>query len=296
MSPRPANHDQGVTLTELLFTMALAGIIMLGINGLVGRVYDQWRYHNERQELLAQGNFAMARLIQAVNASRRVLIPLPENPLTPTSESQRALLAVTLDPGLDRDADGFADGDNDKDGLIDEDIPADNTFDGFPGIKGVDDDHDGVVDENIGGADWYTDNDEDGVKREDQINGMDDDLDGAMDEDIPKLNSTAGGDANNNADNDGDGLKNEDWLDPVVYRLSADGKQLLERLPNLNPSDGAAYTEQPLVEAETITFTVQRLPLSPGARTELLEVTLLLSGKYGGDLRFATRLRTGGGR
>ena len=37
-----------------------------------------------------------------------------------------------------------------------------------------------------------------------------------------------------------------DWIDPVVYRVS--GGQLLERLPNLNPTSGADYTERPIAE------------------------------------------------
>lgn len=289
-------NERGMTLVEILLIVAIAAILLLGLNGLVGSVYSQWQYSNEKQEMLSQGNFVMSRIIQEANATRRVLIPLRENPLTAYSESMRNILAVTLDPGLDRDADGFADGDNDKDGLIDEDIPADNTFDGFPGIIGIDDDNDGVVDENIGGAGWFSDNDEDGLKREDFINGLDDDGDDSIDEDIPKDNDQAGGDADNDFDNDGDGLENEDWLDAVVYFVSADGKQLIKRMPNLNPINGTAYTEYPVLEAEQISFSVERLPFVAGNRSELVEVKLLLSGKYGGEVRFETRLRIGGGK
>jgi len=290
------NDERGLTLAEILITVAIAGILVLGINGLTGSAYEQWQYSNERQEMLSQGNFAMSRIIQAVNATRRVLIPLVDDPATAYSESQRNILAVTLDPGLDRDVDGFADGDNDKDGLIDEDIPADNTFDGLPGLKGVDDNNDGLVDENPGGADFASDNDEDGRKREDCLNGIDDDLDGSIDEDLPKQNDKVGGNANNDFDNDGDGRTNEDWLDPVLYLVSADGKQLVERMPGLNPIDGTNYAEYPVAEAERITFTVQRLPVAVGAQAELVNVILLLSGKYGGDIRFETSLRIGSGK
>lgn len=287
-------HEQGLTLVEILFTLAVTAILLLGLNGLVGSAYEQWRYSNERQELLAQGNFAMARISQAVNATRRVLLPLADNPLTVYAESRRNVLAVTLDPGLDRDADGVVDADNDKDGLIDEDLPADNTFDGAPGLIGIDDNNDGLVDVNIGGA-GLTDNDEDGQVREDCKNGVDDDLDGSIDEDMPAHNVQDGGNATP-FDNDGDGAKGEDWLDPVVYLVSADGKQLLERLPNLNPLNGAAATDSPLAEAAKITLAVERLPVPAGARAGLLVVKLLLSGQYGGDILLENSLRVGGGK
>lgn len=254
--------QKGMTLIELLIALAIAGILMLGLNGLVGSIYDQWQYNRDRQELLSQGNFVLARIIQEVNATRRVLLPLMENPLTPYSESKRNLLALTLDPGLDRDEDGFADGDNDKDGLIDEDVPPDNTNDDAPGLVGIDDDNNGAVD---------------------------DAGEGVVDENI-------GGNPNPVHDNDGDGRNNEDWLDVVLYFVSADGKQLLKRMPNLNPRDGRDYTESLIAEAEQITFSVERLPVAIGNREELLEIVLLLSGKYGGDLRLATRLRIGGGK
>lgn len=255
-------RQEGLTLIELLLAMTIGGIILLGINGLAGNIHEQWQYNQERQELLAQANFVMARIAQTVNATHRVLLPLKENPLTPQTEAKRNLLALTLDPGLDRDGDGFADGDNDKDGLIDEDVPPDNTFDGAPGIIGIDDDNNGVVD---------------------------DASDEVADENI-------GGSPDPLHDLDGDGRRNEDWLDPVLYRLSGDGKQLLERMPNTNPLDGRDYSEAVLAEAEQVSFSVERLPLLAGNRQELLEIILTLTGTHGGEVRLSTRLRIGGGK
>ena len=290
------SNQQGLTLIEVLITVGIASLIIVGLNGLIGGVYDHWQHSNSRQNMLSQGNFAMSRIVQSVHATRRVLIPLGENPGTAHLESERNVLAITLDPGLDRDVDGFFDADNDKDGLIDEDIPADNTFDGVPGIIGIDDDNDGTIDENIGGGDWFSDNDEDGFKREDFIDNIDNDNDGAIDEDIPKLNSQSGGDANNNADNDGDGLKNEDWFDAVVYFISPDNTQLIERIPDINPIDGTDYTEHPIVEADKIEFSVVRLPIVSGDKTELLEISLTLTDTNKEQVNLQTRLRIGGGK
>lgn len=297
------SNKKGFTLVEIIMTIALVSILTLGLNGLVGGVYEQWQYGSSRQELMSQGNFAMARIIEAVNATRRMLIPLGENPATAYSEAERDILAVTLDPGLDRDVDGFFDGDNDKDGLIDEDIPADNTFDGAPGIIGIDDDNDGFVDEKAGtgpclggGGVTLADNDEDCRASDDHIDGLDNDGDGSIDEDITKENDKAGGNANNDVDNDGDGLKNEDWFDPVVFFVSAAGTQLIERMPVINPIDGTAYSEYPIAEADHVAFKVQRLPAAPGDRAELLQITLLLSSTYGGEVIFESLVRIGGGK
>jgi len=316
--PSPNSAEWGVTLIELLIALSLSGILLLGLNGVLGQVYEQWRYHHDRQELLAQGNLAMARISQAVSATWQVLIPLGENPNTAYSESKRPLLALTLDPGLDRDGDGIADADNDGDGLVDEDLPADNNFDGSPGVKGVDDNGDGVVDANLSGPLLISDNDEDGLSGEDEINGVDDDGDGAIDEDSPSLNATVkvkGGKRGRKVvpppvgtlscpaclpgqiDNDGDGCCGEDWLDTVVYMVSPDGRQLIERLPNLHPVNGADDTEAPLVETDgSITLTVQRLPAKAPGRAEQLDITLLISGSHAGELSFHTVLLIGGGK
>ena len=143
--------------------------------------------------------FAMDRMVHATRRSERLLVPLADNPSTNWRENVReqtfpasapegdsklatAVLAVTLDPTLDIDADGFADGDNDKDGLVDEDPGGDNTFDGMPGIAEIDDDGDGVAD---GAGTNDKDNDEDGTPIDDWLDGLDNDGDGAIDEDIP---------------------------------------------------------------------------------------------------------------
>ena len=86
-------------------------------------------------------------MVDAVRASRRVLIPMPEVAATAHSESQRNVLAMTLDPTLDRDGNGFADADNDRDGRIDEDFERGRDQRPEAGIVGIDDDGDGAVDE-----------------------------------------------------------------------------------------------------------------------------------------------------
>jgi len=281
----------GFTLIELLVTVAVAGVLMAGLGGVVGQTLEQWEYAGSQQELLRQGNYALARMVDAVAATQRLLIPRGDDPFTGYDESLRDALALTLDPTLDRDGDGFADADNDGDGRVDEDIPADNNRDGGPGIVGLDDDGDGVVDE--GGLPAAAeDNDEDGRLSEDWVDGVDNDGDGTVDEDLPKenFNSASGAGA---VDNDGDGRDHEDWLDTVAFFVRADGTALMERSPNPGAVDGTDYSERPIAEATQITLAVQRLAVGDPARGPLVVIDLTLSDSAGETLHLQARVRAG---
>ena len=147
---------------------------MLG--GLAGVAVQATRAREQvgaASQLQEEAQFALERMLRAVRSSNRLLIPRPERGGTAYSESVRNVLALALDPTLDRDADGFADADNDRDGRINEDFGEDVTKDSQDGIVGVDDDGDGGIDE--GDA---RDDDEDGTHNEDDLDGADDDGDG----------------------------------------------------------------------------------------------------------------------
>jgi prepilin-type N-terminal cleavage/methylation domain-containing protein len=299
----------GFTLLEVLIVLAFAGILVVATLGLVTPALESFHYSQARNDLVMQGNFAMEQMIDAVTKTRRLLLPLADNPATSQDESRRNLLAVTLDPQIDRDQDGYADANNDRDFFdtngnfirdgdelenIDEDIPPDNTNDGYPGIIYIDDDNDGETDEWWDNGDMYTDNDEDGQMREDHIDGTDNDGDSSIDEDIPKENDQAGGDAKT-YDNDGDGLKSEDWLDPVVFYVSDDGTTLLQRIPVVNSTDGASFTEHVLVQADSISLTVHRPTSMPGERGVLVDITLKLDQAKSGPVLLQSLIRAGGG-
>jgi prepilin-type N-terminal cleavage/methylation domain-containing protein len=301
MNLRGNPNRHGFTLVELLLVLAIAGVLLSAVGGLIGSALRTQTTVRERNDLTRQARFAMGRMVAAVRDTRRLMIPLAENPATAWSESLRdpGVLAVTLDPTIDRDADGFADADNDKDGRIDEDLPGDNNKDFAPGIVGIDDDGDGVADE--GGE--PNDNDEDGTPTEDSLDGVDNDGDGAVDEDISSDNNKdfapgiAGVDDDQdgqidetpNTNNDEDGSIADDWLDPVVYFLN--GTDLVERLPNLNPVDGTDYTERTVAENVT-SFVVERIP---AARAVLVAITLELTGPSGESLTLSTKVCVGGG-
>ena len=120
----------GFTLIEVLIATAVIAILMVGLGGVVINTLGVRDDSRERNALAGEARFAMERMVDAVRASRLLLVPRVEDPGTVYSESLRDVLAVTLDPTLDRDRDGFADADNDKDGRVDEDLGDDSTNDG----------------------------------------------------------------------------------------------------------------------------------------------------------------------
>lgn len=288
---RLSRNNRGLTLVEVLVTLLLASLLVVPL-ALVGRgALTSWQFGRQRNELLVEANFALTRMTEAVSRSRVLVLPLPDNPATADwSEAERDLLAVSMDPALDRDNDGFADADNDRDGRIDEDMPADTTNDGAPGILGVDDDHDGRIDESIGTA-GDSNNDEDEAAGEDWINGVDDDGDGAVDEDAPAQNTTAGSVVA--YDNDGDGAMNEDWLDVVLFYVNQSGTILYERMPDIDPADGTETTERVLAQAASVRLAVRRLPRHNGDRADLVEISLELSADDGQQVALSTQVRVG---
>ena len=297
----------GFGLVEVLATVAIGALIAVALTGVVKAALDAEQASRNRHALTRDARFAMQRIVRAVSRTERLLLPLAENPVTTYSESVRdpGVLAVTLDPTLDRDGDGFADADNDKDGQIDEDIGRDVNNDGQPGIAGIDDDNDGGVDESNGDDD-DEDEDQTGNKDEETMNGLDDDGDGAVDEDLDADLNRDGMAGIAGVDDDGDlsvdesskedddededetGNKDEDWLDSVVYFSS--GTDLIERMPNLNPADGLDYTER--VIAENVTrFRVERIAQGAG-RAVQVDITLdLQSGAA--QVSLQTRVRVG---
>jgi len=325
--------NSGFTLIELLISLAFAALLMVALTGVVSRVSHVKDGTQVRNDTTHEARFAMQRMVTAVRQGDRLLLPLADNPNTGWREDVReqtnpptppaggstlatAVLAVTMGPTLDRDEDGWADANNDKDFLdlnnnssrdpgeperIDEDLAHDNSNDGEDGIFGIDDDGDGLVDE-TGSA---NDDDEDGSPDEDDLGNGDEDSDGALDEDISQEMNNDGApgilgfdddydgaiDEGNNDDDDEDGLRNEDWFDPVVFHLS--GTTLLERLPDLNPIDGADFTEYAIAENVTH-FRVERLP-NAGKRAALVDITLEVTVPDGEPTSLNTRVRVGGG-
>lgn len=297
---RPSTRsEQGLSLVEVLLALAISAVLIAALGGVVGPTLNAWEVAQRDNQLTREARFAVDRMTAAVRGTSLLLIPRADDPNTAYSESLRDVLAVALDPTWDRDRDGFADADNDKDGRIDEDWGRDNNNDGQAGISGIDDDGDGAIDEGSLG-----DDDEDGMNNEDPRNGLDDDGDGSVDED-PSANMNGDGqpgvagvdddgdtliDEGDPQDDDEDGAINEDWLDTVVYFLN--GTTLMERLPDVGAADGTAFSESPIAENVSL-FEVERLVPAPGDRALLVKIKLELATPEGDSILLESTARVG---
>lgn len=302
-------HQSGFTLVELLIAFALAAMLMVGLNGVIGQALTIQDAVSEKNELTRQARFAMAQMTRVVSQSRLLLVPMNDRPSTPMLENIReqteppsapptgstlgtAVLSVTLPDYFDLDGNAIPDADNDGDGRIDEDIGYDNNADELPGIGHIDDDGDGQVDESNKEDD---DEDEDtaGTKDEDQLNGLDDDGDGNIDEDIgADMNGDlqpgiAGEDDDGDSftdegsveDDDEDGVVDEDWYDPVVFYLS--NGTLMQRTPvpwdedNSGTVSGKDFIIEPIAE-NVSRFRVERVSQG-SSRSQIINITLELT-------------------
>ncbi len=207
--------EKGLTLIELLISIAIISVVAGVSVQLVAGALDSWRYNKGKAELLNTAQLAMERMVSRVRNTTWVLLPLmisdPTDPGYPASSYYpRDIMAVS------------ANIDNDLDGLADEDPGADITGDGLSGIMMIDDNDNGVVDE----GSMNNDDEQFGLIDEDEVDGIDNDFDGMVDED-PSANFYV-----STNDDDGDGLIDEDPFDPVIYYLN--GTSLMERQNVLN--------------------------------------------------------------
>jgi type II secretory pathway pseudopilin PulG len=318
--------QRGVTLVELVVTAAIGILIIAGLRGVVGTTLAAKATLTQRLDLQRQAEFAMERMVRAVANSRKLLLPLADNPATDWPEHIReqtvpasppigsstlatAVLAVTLPAYSDLDFDGFPDADNDRDGRIDEDPGDDETNDGAPGIYQIDDNGNGFVDE----AFFFNTQDDDEsfwTTNEDPVNGVDDDGDGSVDED-PAADLNGDGcpgrcgidddgdgliDEGNADDDDEDGKVDEDWYDPVVFYLSGD--TLRERTPvpwdetGVGGISGRDFLTSDIATRVTW-LRFERIPPT-GSGPVLIDITLELTSADGQVVSVNRRVRLGG--
>ena len=324
-----AKRNRGFTYVELTLAVVLGGMLVLGLAGVVGQALDTQSIVHTKTELARQASEAMARMVGAVAHTRRLILPLADNPNTtwpenireqteppspPLGDSTRAsaVLAVTLPADVDLDQNGIPDADNDGDGRLDEDVPGDNNNDGAPGVSGVDDDGDGSADISAAAVP-FRDNDEDGMATEDAVDGIDNDGDGSVDEDpAGDLNKDGASglagidddddgaiDEENQLDDDEDGAKDEDGYDTLVFYL--DNGSLKERLPVPWDTNGDSQVTGADFVTSTIAehvsrFRVERI-LPGGGRYQLVGLTLELTSPETGEVvSLAAQVRVGGSR
>ncbi len=320
---------RGLTLVELLIAVAIGAVLMLALGGVAGQAVKTHDIVRNQARITEEARFALDQMAATVGRSAHLLLPLADNPGTDWPENIRdqtvpasppvgsstlatAVLAVTVPVDQDLDGDGFPDADNDRDGMIDEDIPSDATRDGASGIRGIDDDGDGTVDES---SPSNADDDEDGkVDEEIYGDGIDNDGDGSVDEDPSSDNNEDGGAGLKYVDDDGDGAideggllglldddedgsSDEDWIDPLVFYLNSGS--LIQRTPvpwdqdGSGGVDGRDFVESTLADHVTH-FRVERIAGAAGT-AQLVDILLELTDPASGQVASVqTRVRVGG--
>ncbi len=321
MISRP--RQSGLTYVEILITLAIGALLLVGISGVVGRALQGQTNVQQQHDHARQARFAMQRMVRAVSNTRLLLLPLNDKPLTnwaenireetlppttPTDDSTKytAVLAVTLPLYSDLDGDGFPDADDDRDGRVDEDLPNDWNYDYAPGIYLIDDDGDGRVDE----GDGYSD-DESVTANDDPVNGIDDDGDNNLDEDPASDMNGDGCPGICGVDDDGDGMIDggsidnddeqggsyEDWYNPLVFYLENGSLKERTPVPWDENGDGGVTGRDFIISdiAENVTrFRVERIPLGTD-RWQRVDLTLELTSPVTGQIvRLQTQVRVGG--
>jgi len=120
-------HDNsGFTLLELLISIAILSIIMIGLHQAMDTALSAHRQTTDRQELLAQARYAMERMVMFVQETDQLQIPAADNLVL----NERVLDTYDNDThGYIVEGDGYLDADNDHDGVVNEggvnDDPAD---------------------------------------------------------------------------------------------------------------------------------------------------------------------------
>ncbi len=323
LSRGPVAVGRGYTYFEMLITVAIAALIVLGLSGVVGQGLQSQDSVSETNQLMRAARLAMQRMVSSVGHSRKLLLPMRDKPNTSWPENIReqtvppsapigastlatAVLAVTLPANVDLDSNGIPDADNDGDGLLDEDLPDDSHNDSAAGLYLIDDGGNGTVDEGQNADD----DESNAVDSEDPFDGVDNDADNNFDEDPSKdmngdgcpavcgVDDDADGaiDEGNYEDDDEDGTTDEDWYDPLVFYLDSGVLKMRTPVPwdetGSNGIDGRDYIVSDLA-ANVTRFRVERL--DNGNEVEIVELTLELTSPLTGEIvSLQSQARIGG--
>ena len=225
---------EGFTLIELLISITIIALVVGSATYLLSAVLSAHEKGIAGAELNQEGLLIMDRITYSLRKCTYLLIPNSHNttrdilafsgkfnddndyyfndPLFPRIDEDPGYdMNNDLSPGIknyDDNGDGIIDnggtGDDDEDGLIDEDP-----------LDGIDNDSDGNIDE-----DFANDSNSD---NEPGISGMNDDRDWFIDE-------------GNSKDDDEDGSFEEDPLNPIIYKYNSGAGSLEEIIPHLNTS------------------------------------------------------------
>jgi len=275
--------DAGFSLVELTLSLGLMSMLCVALVGLVETGLRAQAAGDDRSALWAEGHLAMDRMATAVRRGTVVHFPNAHGPT-------RTALAVSGAVNDDDDA-YFGDPELPR---IDEDLWADMTLDGQPGIQGWDDDGDGLVDEPPSLTTMAAeDDDEDGLWNEDPWDGVDNDGDGNIDEDVHWDMNGDGAPGIANFDDDGDGTLDEQDLTGSFSDDDEDGQYVEEKLNPVifvcDAADSVLHETMPqsgttgVLCTHVKSFSATYVPPT-GARGPLVSISLTLLSDAGESL------------
>jgi prepilin-type N-terminal cleavage/methylation domain-containing protein len=113
----PMHDNSGFTLLELLISIVILSIIMIGLHQAMATALSAHRQTTDRQELLARARYAMERMVMFVQETDQMEIPAADNLVL----NERVLDTYdNVTQGYRAQGDGYLDADNDHDGLVNE--------------------------------------------------------------------------------------------------------------------------------------------------------------------------------
>ena len=113
----PMHDNSGFTLLELLISMVILSIIMIGLHQAMDTALSAHRQTTDRQELLARARYTMERMVMFVQETDQMEIPAADNLVL----NERMLDTYDNDThGYIAEGDGYLDADNDRDGVVNE--------------------------------------------------------------------------------------------------------------------------------------------------------------------------------
>ncbi len=110
--------NAGFTLIELLISVAVIGLLILGVYRIVGSTLSVYQQTGSRQDLLAQARYAMERMALFVQETDQIAEPASAAGSPVLKVSDRVLDLYDASGQYTAAGDGVPDADNDRDGLI----------------------------------------------------------------------------------------------------------------------------------------------------------------------------------
>jgi len=116
------NDSSGFTLLELLISIAILSMIMIGLQQVMGTALSAHRQTTEKTELLAQARYAMERMVMFVQETDQIDVPSVDKLVV----SERLIDTYDNDSHIYVfEGDGYLDADNDGNGQVNEGTPED---------------------------------------------------------------------------------------------------------------------------------------------------------------------------